>query len=116
VTVDRAQINYPARPTARAEDVEPWRSGDLGGADGRRPQHVTAGWTGRLEHAAGANSADCAAHHLPPVAAEIVDNGDVAGPGRLRLTASGRTLTGRKPNFASDSAPGRWGTNGRLHG
>jgi hypothetical protein len=43
VTVDGAQIKRPARPAARAEDIEPRRSGAQRGPDGGRPQHVATG-------------------------------------------------------------------------
>jgi hypothetical protein len=43
MTVERPQIDRAACPASRTEDVEPWRSGEQRGADGRRPQHVAAG-------------------------------------------------------------------------
>jgi hypothetical protein len=43
MAVDGAQIDRPARPATRAENVEPRRSGDQRGPYGRRPQHVAPG-------------------------------------------------------------------------
>jgi hypothetical protein len=40
---DLSKVNRPARAAARAEHVEPRRSRDQRGSDGRRPQHVAAG-------------------------------------------------------------------------
>ena len=42
MTIDGAQINRPARPAARAEHIEPRRSGDQRSPNGGRPQHVAA--------------------------------------------------------------------------
>jgi hypothetical protein len=36
----RAEIDRPARPAPRTEDIQPRRPGDQRGPDGRRPQHV----------------------------------------------------------------------------
>jgi hypothetical protein len=41
VTVDRAQIDRAARPTARTEDIQPRRPGDQRSPDCGRPQHVS---------------------------------------------------------------------------
>jgi hypothetical protein len=43
VAVERPQIDRSACAAARAEDIQPWRSGDERGTDGGRPQHVAAG-------------------------------------------------------------------------
>jgi hypothetical protein len=43
VTVDRPQINRPARAASRAEHVEPRRPCDQRGPDRRRPPQVPAG-------------------------------------------------------------------------
>ena len=43
MAVDSPQIDRPAGPAARTEDVQPGRSGDQRGPDGGRPQHVAAG-------------------------------------------------------------------------
>jgi hypothetical protein len=42
VPIHNLQIDCPARPAARTQDVEPRRSGDQGCPDGGRPQHVAA--------------------------------------------------------------------------
>ena len=43
MTVERPQIDRPARPAARTEDVEPRRPGHQRSAYRGRPQHVAAG-------------------------------------------------------------------------
>jgi hypothetical protein len=42
VTVERAQIDRPARSASGAEHIEPRRPGEQCGSDGGRPQHVAA--------------------------------------------------------------------------
>jgi hypothetical protein len=42
MTVDGPEIDRAACPAPRAEDVQPWRSGDQRGPDCRPPQHVAA--------------------------------------------------------------------------
>jgi hypothetical protein len=42
MTVYGAEIDRPARPAARTQNVEPWRPGDQRGPDRWRPQHVAA--------------------------------------------------------------------------
>jgi hypothetical protein len=42
MTVDGSQVDGPARPAARTEDVKPRRPGDQRSPDCWRPQHVAA--------------------------------------------------------------------------
>jgi hypothetical protein len=43
MAVDLSKVDCPAGATARTEHVEPWRAGEQGRPDRRRPQHVAAG-------------------------------------------------------------------------